>query len=108
MKTTYQTITINGVNFRLNNVKTVNNPIVFYKGIHDVYGRPSQTKIAIWESWANWFREINSHMFGVSSHNSNFFSISGVVTWVDEDNNPTEYYVEITKSNHRAWRVERG
>lgn len=93
---------INGEAFELDTKETVQDPVVFYKSVYDVYGRCSDTKKCIWESWANWFRECNSHMYGVISHNCNFFTISGVVTW--EDN---EYFLVITASHNRAWKVKR-
>ena len=93
---------INGEAFELDTKETVKDPVVFYKSVYDVYGRCSDTKKCIWESWSNWFRECNSHMYGVTSHNSNFFTISGVVTW--EDN---EYFLVITASHNRAWKVKR-
>lgn len=108
MKRRYKTITINEVDFTLDTKETVKNPVIFYKSVYDVYNKCSPTKKSIWESWASWFRETNSHMFGVTSHNSHFFTISGCVTWVDEETKElTEYYLVITSSNNKAWRVER-
>ena len=107
MKKRYETITINGKSFELDTKEKVNNPIVFHKSVYDVYGRCSDTKKKIWEHWANWFNETNSHMYGVTSHNCNFFTISGVVTWLDQENRPTEYFLVITASHNRAWKVSR-
>ena len=104
----YTSININGENFELDTKEIVKNPIVFYKSVYDVYGRCSSTKQSIWESWASWFNDCNSHMYGVTSHNCNFFTISGCVTWIDEETKePVEYYLVITASHNRAWRVER-
>ncbi len=104
----YASININGENFELDTKETVKNPIVFYKSVYDVYGRCSSAKQSIWESWSRWFNECNSHMYGVTSHNCNFFTISGCVTWIDEETKePAEYYLVITASHNRAWRVER-
>ena len=103
----YETIEINGKSFKLDTKETEHNPVVFYKSVYDVYGRCSQTKKDVWESWARWFIECNSHMFGVTSHNSNFFTICGCVTWLDADNKPVEYFLKITASNNYAWRVKR-
>ena len=99
----WTTITINGEIFELDTKETVNNPIVLYKSVYDCYGRCSYTKQSIWEEWARWFRERDSHMFGVTSHNCNFFTISGCVT--GDDGN--EYFVVITARHNRAWRVHR-
>lgn len=108
MKKRYTTITINGKNFELDTKETVKNPIIFYKSVYDVYSRCSRTKEDIWEHWAYWFNECNSHMYGVTSHNSNFFTISGCVTWIDEETGEAvEYFLVITAAHNRAWRVER-
>ena len=93
---------INGIAFELDNKVTMHNPIVFYKSVYDVYGRCSDTKKAIWEDWCKWFIQVNCHMYGVTSHNSNFFSIGAVVTYGSE-----EYYLEITAHHNRAYRITR-
>lgn len=98
----WEKIEINGVTFELDNKEIVTNPVVFYKSVYDVYGRCSDTKKSIWESWASWFRDCNSHMFGVTSHNCNFFTICGVVTWNNE-----EYFLTITAGHNRACKVKR-
>ena len=104
----WQPLTICGIDFELDTKETVHNPIVFYKSVYDVYGRCSDTKREIWESWADWFRYNNSTMFGVTSHNSNFFTISGVVTGYDPYlDKVIEYYVVITKAHNKAWRITR-
>ena len=99
----WSTIEINGEDFELDTKEIVKDPIVFYKSVYDVYGRCSETKKRIWEEWADWFRDCNSHMFGVTSHNSNFFTISGCVNWIDGN----EYFLVITASHNRAWKVVR-
>ena len=105
----YVNITINGVDFELDTKETEKNPIVMYKSVYDVYKTCSHTKGEIWDSWARWFNECNSHMYGVTSHNCNFFTISGCVTWIDEETKePTEYFLVITAGHNRAWKVERG
>lgn len=103
MEKRWTNVTINGVDFELDTKEVVDNPIVFYKSVYDVYGCCSDTKRAIWEEWARWFMERNSTMFGVTSHNSNFFTISGCITGDDAN----EYYVVITAKHNRAWRVHR-
>jgi len=107
-KKRYETIKIAGKSFTLDTKETVINPIVFYKGIYDVYGRPSTRKVTIWKNWADWFMANNSHMFGITSHNSNFFTIQGCITAIDEQTSkPVEYFLKITASNNYAWRVSR-
>ena len=96
-------ININGKIFEYDTKETVKDPVVFYKSVYDVYGRCSETKQIIWEMWADWFRHCNSHMFGVTSHNSNFFTISGCVNWIDGN----EYFLVITAFHNRAWKVVR-
>ena len=107
MKKKWESITINGVTFELNTKDKVTNPFVYYRSVCDVYGRCSAAKKDIWEDWASWFRSVNSHMFGVTSHNSNFFTIEGCFTWVDEFNKPVEYYAVITKGHNRLWKASR-
>lgn len=108
MKKRYETITIDGKTFELDTKETVKNPIVFYKSVYDVYGRCSETKKAIWESWAEWFIGANSHMFGVTSHNRDFFTISGCVSAMSlKTGEVVEYFLVITAAHNRAWRVER-
>ena len=101
----WTTLNINGVTFEYNTKDTVNNPVIFYKSVYDVYGRCSDTKKRIWEDWASYFNNLNCHMYGVTSHNCNFFSIAARFTWIDENNQPVEYYAEITASHNRLWRV---
>ena len=103
----WQTIIINDRCFELDTKEMVKNPIIFHKSVYDVYGRCSDTKKAIWEDWRIWFYECNSHMFGVTAHNCNFFTISGCLTWLDENDKPVEYFVVITAHHKRAWRVKR-
>lgn len=99
----WTTIQINGKTFELDTKETVKDLVVFYKSVYDVYGRCSETKKSIWERWSDWFRDCNSSMFGVTSHNCNFFTISGCVNWIDGN----EYFLVITASHNRAWKVVR-
>ena len=99
----WERIEINGVDFELDTKEVINNPVVFYKSVYDVYGRCSDVKKSIWEDWANWFNSCNSFMYGVTSHNCNFFTISGCVN--AEDGN--EYFLVITASHNRAYKVKR-
>lgn len=51
--------------------------------IFSVYGRPSYTKIDIWNYWCTWCEGLNSQGIQcgieISSHNCNFFSITGSI-----------------------------
>ena len=69
--------------------------------IYDVYGRPSDRKVSIWHSWANWFlNEARTARFGICSHNCNFFSIEGIVEFEGK-----WYYLWITKTYNRAYEI---
>ena len=74
----YENIIINGKSFILDTREAGVNPNMVIKGIYDVYGRPSETKVLIWKNWVTWFVS-NDGVCTISSYNSNFFSIHGVV-----------------------------
>lgn len=101
---TYNHVELNGVTFQLNK----KHPIPYehnlggYRDIYSAYGRPSQTKIAIWEDWDSWFRE-NGGYCKITSMNCNFFSITGFVT--DKETNK-RYMAYITYANHYLYEVE--
>ena len=50
----------------------------YYESIYQAYGRPSETKVYIWESWKRWFEGVNGHNkdMWICSKNCNFFSIA--------------------------------
>lgn len=56
--------------------------------IFDVYGRPSTYKVDIWHYWCRWCNDMNKSGYKcgieISSHNCNFFTISGSVRKDDE------------------------
>lgn len=76
--TRFESIIINGKSFELDTKEAGVNPNMVIRDIRDVCGRPSETKVAIWEKWVTWFVS-NDGACTISSYNSYFFSIHGVV-----------------------------
>ena len=94
--------TINGERFEVNHVDTYTTaPHVNTRDIDDCYGRPSSTKLRIFNEWSNWFLN-NDGYCGVYSYNSNIFTITGVV--VDKETQKL-YYCYITPSHNKAWEI---
>ena len=96
------TITISGITFelgkpvtRINSVKYGANP----REIHEVYGRPSEYKVSIWEEWCKWASECDASL-EISGHNSNFFSIIGNV-----EHEGRTYILYITYAHNRAYEI---
>ena len=73
-----------------------------YADIYDAYGRPSQTKIAIWQDWERWFYE-HDGVCVIASKNCNFFTVQG---WIKDDETGKEYLAVITYANHYLYEVE--
>lgn len=96
----YERISLNGKSFELNTKATGVNPFMIIRGIHDVYGRPSDTKVAIFESWARWFIA-NEGTVTVRSYNCNFFTLHGIVrdaetgNWYECDITPSHNYCRL-------------
>lgn len=100
-KIRYDYLTINSVRFKIDTLETREEPNIRpYETIHTAYGRPSATKVSIWHYWEKWFSENGGYCW-VSSHNSNFFTIEGIVQ--SELGYP--YYCRITPSHHYAWKI---
>ena len=69
--------------------------------IHEAYGRPSATKIHIWQNWKRFFEdELNTFDFGVATHNSWMFTITANFE-IDEK----WYFAEITPSHNRVYEI---
>ena len=101
-KRRYENIILNGENFILDTKETTTRPIQFtVRGIHDVYGRCSRTKEAIWMDWSNWFYN-NDGICTVSAFNCNFFTIEGYVT---DKETGDRYFCYITRSYNRCLKV---
>lgn len=97
----YERISLNGRSFELDIKNAGVNPSMIIRGIHDVYGRPSDTKVAIFESWARWFID-NEGTVTVRSYNSNFFTLHGVVRDAETGN---WYECDITPSHNYCWLI---
>lgn len=96
----YESIILNGRHFELNTREAGVNPNTVLRGIHDVYGRPSARKVAIFEDWARWFID-NDGTVTVRSYNSSFFTLHGVVhdyvsdNWYECDITPAHNYCRL-------------
>lgn len=101
-KRRYEHIMIDGKQFILDTKETIPYETIPNRTIYDVYGRCSQTKINIYNSWAEWF-ERNGGCCDVCSHNSNFFSIQG---YIHDYKTRTLYFCYITPSNNRCIKVD--
>lgn len=97
----WQFIIINGRSFELDTKNAGVNPNMIIRGIHDVYGRPSDTKISIFESWARWFIG-NDGTVTVRSYNCMFFTLHGVVRDAETGN---WYECDITPSHNYCWLI---
>ena len=101
----WENFKINGESFEVNTKESViEDGLYGYDSIYDAYTRPSQTKIAIWERWENWFYSNHGYCV-VSSRNCNFFSIAGYVT---DEITGFRYHCYITASHNKAWQVVEG
>ena len=77
-----------------------------YQGIYltDVYSRPSTKKRIIDTYWRDWLRanDDGNGWIGISSHNSNFFTMCGTIT---KDN--TLYGFKIYPTRNVAWIIRK-
>lgn len=87
--------------FEVNTKDTETETPIGYRDIDDCYGRCSQTKRNIWNSWLDWFHA-NDGYCTIASYNCNFFTISGYFT--DPTTNQ-RYYAYITASHNKAWKI---
>lgn len=77
---------------------------VDFNEIYEVYKSPSKEKVNIWEYWAMWFNKVSQSYddwMQITSHNSQRFTISGIVT-------PTPgliLMIKITKDNSYAEKI---
>jgi hypothetical protein len=71
-----------------------------YRDIWDAYGRPSCTKVHIWDEWKNWQSQTKDvTYFEVAGAGSHAFSIEGVYT----DAQGNEGLMRITKCYDRIF-----
>ena len=96
--------TINNRYFEVNKVDKVNNHAIGYRDIDDCYGRPSQTKCNIWNSWEDWFHA-NDGYCTIDSYNSMIFTIKGYFT---DKETSKKYYAYITPAHNKCWEVVEG
>ena len=101
-KRRYENVTLFGRSFELDTKDTIGYESIPHRDIHDVYGRPSQTKVNIYDGWAAWFNE-NNGWCDVCSHNCNFFSIQG---YVRDMENRKMYFCYITPSHNKCIEVK--
>lgn len=93
--------TINNRSFEVNNKDIVLEKAQSYRDINDCYGRCSQTKRNIWNSWLDWFYA-NDGYCTISSYNCNFFTIEGY--FIDKATNQ-RYFAHITHAHNKAYKV---
>lgn len=79
-------------------------PGCWWEQINDVYDRPSVYKVGIWHDWCAWCDAVNKtdgYECGlwISSHNVNFFSISGYI----KVPSGKLYHLWITRCYNRAY-----
>ena len=75
----WENLTIDGKIFKVDTKNTASYPSkISFLTVDDVYGRPSQTKRAIFDSWDNWFRK-NGGYCEIDSYNTFQFTLKGVV-----------------------------
>ena len=99
----YEYINLNGKNFKLDTKDYYEHvPTIPHEHVTDVYGRCSDMKKAIFNSWFDWFVSHGGYC-GVSSHNCNFFTISGIVE--DEATGKT-YFCYITHANNNCIEIK--
>lgn len=94
-----KTMEINGVTFEV--CGTTTRQCVKERSLYDVYARPSDTKRDIWAWWVSWFNEVRCWEYGVSSYNSNFFTINAILRM----DNAKNYMLVITASHNRLYEI---
>ena len=74
-----------------------------FDGIFEAYIKPSPRKQKIWNWWVVWFKahsEDRTDWLQIASHNCNFFTIEGQITFGNK-----RYHIYITKYHNRAMEV---
>lgn len=78
-----------------------------FRGLEYYYDKPSQTKVAIYNDWYDWKKEVDRtefgfvENFGVSSANSHQFSISFRMVWMNHI-----YLALITRDHNRLYLLQ--
>lgn len=97
-------------------MKTINKnnlPTIKNRSLYDVYNRPSQTKVNIYNKWCAYFYdlcgqydntklEVHTYDIGIASYNSNIFTIDCIIYADDE---PIEYW-HITPTKEIKYIVQ--
>ena len=103
-----QTLTINGQTFELfksksNETESFTNGAA-YDEIYEAYGRPSYTKVQVWNEWCGWcYSCIEKGIpctLGIASHNCMQFSIVGKIQYGGH-----VYRLWITREHNRAYLI---
>lgn len=97
----WETKEINNRYFEVNTKDIETETHIGYRDIDDCYGRCSQVKRNIWNSWLDWFN-VNDGYCTISSYNSMIFTIAGYFT--DKETNE-RYYAYITPTHNKCWKV---
>ena len=83
-------LSIDGITFTITR-GIINNPRCSTRTLKDCYGKPSSRKIAIFNSWFEWAVNNDVKCFGISSYNTNIFTLNGIIEY-----NGDKYYMYIT------------
>jgi hypothetical protein len=93
---------LNGIDFEVQKpISKEELPACSFQSVDDVYGRPSTRKRVIFENWLNWFKSSGGYCC-VASHNSNFFTIRGLV--IDNETGK-QYHCYITPAHNRCSEI---
>lgn len=68
------------------------NHIHKYQDIYDVYKRPSETKVSVWNEWVNWSRYVNNYNdhyevenLSICANNNQTFTVCAIIREFEED-----------------------
>lgn len=76
-------------------------PVFTRRDIYDCYKIPSDTKLAIWTSWRDFFHDVCGTLdYTVSSYNCNFFTIKAKFEWDGK-----RYYAYITHRHNYLYEI---
>ena len=80
-----------------------------YAEIFEVYARPSQTKVSIWEEWCDWCNSINNTDewkcgIQIECYNKSMFTITGSLREKNKGLQGKIYYLYITKNHNKIYR----
>lgn len=87
-----KTITIDGRRFE---VKKLFNLEFMGEDIYEVYNKPSQNKIVVWEDWERWFG-LKGICCYINSYNSSTFTIGAYILYTHLNGKKYSVYFKIT------------